>query len=121
MTLIRSFSEALPPDIPLIFESSVRKFAALVSDCNLFVTSDSGPMHLACAVGVRTVAIFQNPNFNRWGPPANICRIVHQPSGCSVEEVLKACQLELSSQLPPERAAEHIAAHKSNQKDQRRL
>ena len=63
MSLMRSLNETLP-EFPLIWESSVRKFAALVSDCNLFLTSDSGPMHLACAVGVPTVAIFQNPNFD---------------------------------------------------------
>jgi heptosyltransferase-3 len=55
--LIGFFKDALDTEIPLVFEPSVRDFAAMVSNCNLFVTCDSGPMHLACALGKRTVAI----------------------------------------------------------------
>jgi ADP-heptose:LPS heptosyltransferase len=36
----------------------IRDFAALLSSCTLVVTGDTGPMHLAAAVGVPTVAVF---------------------------------------------------------------
>ncbi len=85
---------SLDPHIPLIAEPSLRKFAAMVSNCDLFVTGDSGPMHLAYALGTRTVAIFLYPNFDRWGPPG--VRIAYQSSGCSPEEVLRICREELS-------------------------
>jgi len=95
-SLIGFFRDALEPAIPLVFEPSSRDFAAMVSSCDLFVTCDSGPMHLACALGTRTIGIFQHPNFDHWGPPPTLGRIVYQPGGCSVEEVLRTCQLELS-------------------------
>jgi len=84
------------PHIPLVFEPSLRIFASMISNCNLFITCDSGPMHLASAVGVRTVAIFQNPNFGQWAPPPGLARIVYQDGGVSAEEVLEISLAELS-------------------------
>jgi ADP-heptose:LPS heptosyltransferase len=98
--LIGFFSDALDSGIPLIFEPSLRDFAAMVSNLDLFITCDSGPMHLACALGTRTVAIFQNRNFDRWGPPPSLAKIVHQPGGCSVEEVFTVGLEELFLEKP---------------------
>jgi ADP-heptose:LPS heptosyltransferase len=94
--LIRSFKQALEPAIPVVFEPSVRIFAAMVFNCQLFITSDSGPMHLACALGLRTIAVFQNPNFEHWRPPANLCRVLYEPGGILPEEVAKISLAELS-------------------------
>jgi heptosyltransferase III len=96
-SLIDFFKRSLEPDIPVLFEPSVRMFAAMVAGCDLFVTADSGPMHLACAVGTRTVAIFQKADHRHWGPPASRARIVYRRGGATVDEVLKACLQELSS------------------------
>lgn len=98
---IGDLRDALEPDIPIVFEPSLRKFAAIISNCDLFVTCDSGPMHLACGLGIRTVAIFQNPNFDHWGPPSSIARIVHQSGGCSAEEVFRICLQELCMSPTP--------------------
>ena len=94
--LIGFFGDASDTTIPWVFEPSPRAFAAMVSNCHLFVSCDSGPMHLACALGTRTVAIFQEPNFDHWGPPPSLGRVVCQPGGCSVDEILRVCLLELS-------------------------
>ena len=50
-------------------------------------------MHLACAVGSRTVAIFQSSSFDHWGPPEDGVW-VYEPGGASAGEVLKSlsCQ-----------------------------
>jgi heptosyltransferase-3 len=88
---------ALEPPVPLVLEPSVRIFAAMVSNCDLFITCDSGPMHLACAVGTRTMAIFQKPNFEHWRPPSNLCRVLYEPRGILPEEVVKLSMAELSS------------------------
>lgn len=98
--LIGFFEQGLARDVSLVCEPSLRTLAAMVSNCQLLVACDSGPMHLACAVGRRTVAIFQKPNFDHWGPPPSLARIVFQPGGVSAKEVLDVCLLELS-RLPP--------------------
>ena len=49
-------------------------------------------MHLACAVGSRTVAILQSPSFDHWGPPEDGVW-VYEPRGASAGEVLSlSCQ-----------------------------
>ena len=81
---------------PVILEPDVRKFAALVANCDLFVACDGGPVHLACALRVRTIAIFIASDANRWGPPAELGRILSGPGVC-VDSVLSACLEELRS------------------------
>lgn len=41
---------------------TVRQAAALMKKCSLFISNDSGPMHMAATVGVPTVAIFGPTN-----------------------------------------------------------
>jgi lipopolysaccharide heptosyltransferase II len=56
--LIRTGSFLIPP-------ATLRQMAAIVSRCAILVTNDSGPMHIAAALGVPVVAIFgpTNPDF----------------------------------------------------------
>jgi ADP-heptose:LPS heptosyltransferase len=93
---IALFRDALDSSIPIVFEPSSRDFAAMVSNCDLFITCDSGPMHLACGFGIRTVAIFLQRNFDHWAPPSNVTRIVYEAGGCSAEEVLRISLEELT-------------------------
>jgi len=104
--VIGFFKQGLPRNIPLVFEASPRMFASLVSNCDLFVACDSGPVHLACAIQVRTIAIFLQHDFDRWAPPPSLARIVYQGAGVSAKEVMEACLLELSDlsserEIPP--------------------
>jgi ADP-heptose:LPS heptosyltransferase len=78
-------------EIPIVFEPGLKRFAALVSNCDRFVTCDSGPMHLAYALGTPTVAIFNYPNFDRWAPPADFVTVAYDCAGCSPKEVLRIC------------------------------
>src|SRR5690349_5248431 len=99
--LIGFFSQRLGAEIPVLFEPSVRGFAAMVASCALFITSDSGPMHLACAVGTRTVAIFQKADHRHWGPPPERARIVYRDGGATVAEVTQAALAEWARVAPP--------------------
>ena len=95
---METFERLLGNNIPLVFEPSARKFAAMVSNCAVFVTCDSGPMHLACALGVPTIALFPNSGASRWGPPAAIARIIGQE--VPADEVLALSLAELSRRPP---------------------
>ena len=95
--LLKSFRRLSDGKIPAVFEPSPRPFAAMISHCQLFVTCDSGPMHMACALGTRTVALFHKPNFDRWAPPPDLVQIAYEPNGCSVSKAITLCQLQLSA------------------------
>ena len=58
--------------VNLINKTSLVELAALLRRCSLLVSLDSGPMHLAAAVGTPVVALFRNDlpgkTAQRWGP-----------------------------------------------------
>ena len=56
---------------------SLRGLVGLLSRCAVVVSNDSGPLHLAAAVGVATVGIFWAPNFINASPPT---RARHRPA-----------------------------------------
>jgi ADP-heptose:LPS heptosyltransferase len=93
--LLPYFEREMGPSAPAIFEPNVRLFASLVANCNLFVACDSGPVHLACALRIRTIAIFLTGDVNRWGPPDDLGRIVRCEEAASVDAVFKTCHQEL--------------------------
>lgn len=48
--------------------TSIHETAAVIEQCALFVGNDSGPMHIAAAVGTPVVAVFGPSNKEAWGP-----------------------------------------------------
>jgi heptosyltransferase-2 len=55
---------------------------ALISRCSMFVTNDSGLMHVASALDVPTVAIFGSTNHVATGPISNKARVVRSQVEC---------------------------------------
>lgn len=51
-----------------LVDLKLRQFAATVSLCKAFVAGDSGPMHIAAAVGTRTIGIFGRNEPERFFP-----------------------------------------------------
>ena len=54
--------------VPLAGKFTTRESAALYSRLDLFITNDTGPMHLAAAVGTKTVCIFGPGDHWRFAP-----------------------------------------------------
>jgi lipopolysaccharide heptosyltransferase II len=54
--------------VNLAGRSSLGETAAILSAAQALVTNDTGPMHLACALGTPVVAIFGPTNERKWGP-----------------------------------------------------
>ena len=59
--------DQLPPQV-IVRRGSLREFMAEVSLCDLVICNDSGPMHIADALGVPLVAIFEIGNPQWYGP-----------------------------------------------------
>ncbi len=67
---------------------SVRQAASLMKKCRLCISNDSGPMHMAAAVRVPTVAIFgpTNPGWVRpWGVKYKVVRLGLPCSPCFLD------------------------------------
>lgn len=57
--------------------------AAVVAHLDVLVTNDSGPMHLAAALGVRTVALFGPTDPRRTAPAGEDHRVLYRGLWCS--------------------------------------
>lgn len=69
MPLVKEICQDLPsPVINLAGLTSLRELAALIKLCKILLTNDSGPMHIAAAVGTPLVALFGSTNETATGP-----------------------------------------------------
>ncbi len=61
----------------------IRRLAALIERCNLFLTNDTGPMHIAAALRTPTVALFGPGNHIRFQPLDPIHSTVRHEVPCN--------------------------------------
>lgn len=71
------------PVTDAVGRSDLKQSEALLQACDLLVCNDSGPMHLAAAVGTPTLAVFGPANHWRWGPYGSAHRVVRREIDCS--------------------------------------
>jgi heptosyltransferase-2 len=69
---------------PVIFTAGLRlrQLAALIEKCSLFICNDSGPMHIAAALKIPTVAVFGPTDHVRWKPRSENAVIVRRDMDC---------------------------------------
>jgi len=64
-------------------ETSLAEFIDLAAACRVYLSNDSGGMHIASALGVPTVAIFGATDDTTTGPAGPLTRIVREAVECS--------------------------------------
>lgn len=66
--LVLDVASKIPGAIPIAGELNLSTFAALLKKMHVFITNDTGPMHMAFATNTPTVAIFGPTDPNLCGP-----------------------------------------------------
>jgi heptosyltransferase II len=74
-------------------QTTLAQFIDLASACELFLTNDSGAMHIASALGIPTVAIFGATDDTTTGPTGSHARVVREPVSCS-PCLLRQCPID---------------------------
>jgi ADP-heptose:LPS heptosyltransferase len=100
--VVQAVRAAIPPEIPVIDacgDLELLTLAAVLERCALFVTGDTGPMHLAAAIDTPTVAIFGPSDPVRYHPLTDLHRVVRIDLPCSPCNRIR---------LPPERCRGHV-------------
>src|SRR5262245_31080136 len=97
---IAQIFDRIPADAVVAPSLGARDFAALVARCAVFVCGDSGPMHLAAAVGVPTVAIFSTQQSRHYRPrgPGHVS--LYDERGVDPEPVMAAVAKALADGAP---------------------
>ncbi len=116
--------EALPTSLPiinLVGKTSILQLGALLERCEVCLTCDSGPMHIAAAVGTPTVSLFGPTDPVRHKPYGTGHTIIEKPVECrpcykrtcqrqdtphlcmkeiSIGEVVNALEIKLHQKAP---------------------
>jgi heptosyltransferase-2 len=74
-------------------ETTLARFISMAAACDLFLTNDSGAMHIASALGVPTVAVFGATDDTTTGPTGPLARVVRHPVECS-PCLLRECPID---------------------------
>lgn len=80
---------------------SLIQLAAILKKCRLLISGDSGPVHLACAMGTPVIALFRSDiagkSARRWGPWGEGHIVIEKPNlnEIKVEEVLEKVRSKL--------------------------
>jgi heptosyltransferase II len=104
--LCDSIAAAVPGARNLAGQTTLREFIDLASVCRLFLTNDSGAMHLASALGVPTVTVFGATDDTTTGPTGPLARVVRDHAECS-PCLLRECPIDhrCMTRVTPERVS----------------
>jgi len=82
----------LEAEFPTIVAPPLNVLAGLAAEAAIYIGNDSGPSHLAAAVGTRTIALFGPSNPVHFRPLGRRVRVFHRPrlSEVAVADVLAA-------------------------------
>jgi heptosyltransferase-2 len=74
-------------------ETTLREFIDLAAACRLFLTNDSGAMHVASALGLPTIAVFGATDDITTGPTGPLARVIREHAECS-PCLLRECPID---------------------------
>jgi heptosyltransferase-2 len=75
-------------------KTTLGQLMAVIKRCELFITNDSGPMHLAAALDTPQIAIFGSTSEIATGPLSRDAEVIRQPVDCSAC-FLRECPIDL--------------------------
>lgn len=83
VSLVEQICRGLPKNVVnLAGQTTLREMMALVQRCHLFLTNDSGPMHVASALNVPLIALFGSTSDKATGPYRG-GTVIHKRVACS--------------------------------------
>jgi ADP-heptose:LPS heptosyltransferase len=62
--------------------TNLQQLGAVLQNCHLFIGNDSGPMHIAAAVGTRVIGLFGPGSPQRFGPFGDNCVAIRKKPDC---------------------------------------
>lgn len=92
-TILHALAGLGPRAMNLAGATTLKGFMEAAAACMLFLSNDSGAMHIASALGVPTVTVFGATNPLTTGPTGPLARVVREPVSCS-PCLLRECPID---------------------------
>ena len=89
----------------IVNQATPMQLAALLQQCNLYISNDTGPMHLSTAVKTPTIALFGASNLIQWAPPWEKHAVIARKA-CEFMKTLSSKEWDAH----PDRARENLEA-----------
>ena len=104
--LCEQVAASIPNACNLAGRTALGEFIELAAACRLFLTNDSGAMHVASALGVPTIAVFGATDDTATGPTGALARVVREHAECA-PCLLRECPIDhrCMDRVAPERVA----------------
>ncbi len=104
--LCEQVAASIPNARNLAGRTTMAAFIELAAACRVFLTNDSGAMHVASALGVPTVAVFGATDDTGTGPTGALARVVREHAECA-PCLLRECPIDhrCMTRVTPERVA----------------
>jgi ADP-heptose:LPS heptosyltransferase len=103
--------------VDLCGRTTLPQLAALAAEADLFVSNDSGPLHLAGAAGARVVGIYTCTSAKLNGPYGPRARAVETEVWCAASYLKRCPRLECFAELTPDKVWPAIAAQLGSEPD----
>jgi heptosyltransferase-2 len=82
--LVNAICQGMPERVlNLAGKTNLRELVALIQQCKVFLTNDSGPMHIAAALKTPLVALFGSTSDIKTGPSYGNAKVIHKHVECS--------------------------------------
>lgn len=94
----RILLKSLNGRVELLKNRGIREVASIIKEVNLFVTNDTGLLHVAAGVGAPTVGLFGPTDPHQWAPIGDRIRYI-QGEGSNVAAISPARVFELAADL----------------------
>jgi len=91
--VVRELARAKVPARNLAGQTTLGEYIDLTAACRLYLTNDSGAMHVASALAVPTVAVFGATDDTTTGPTGPLARVVREHAECS-PCLLRECPID---------------------------
>jgi len=112
--LVKDVVKGLPPRaIDIAGVTSLRELGCLIQACSVLVTNDSGPMHMAAAVGTPLVALFGSTEPVATGPYGAADAVIYKKASCSpcFERVCPKNHFRCMKDIEVEEVVAKVRAH----------
>ncbi len=91
--------EQIKNSVSYVSKLSLDENSALIQNSDILISGDSGPLHIASALGVKALGLFGSMPIERTGPCGDNCSVVVSPMECAPCNHIKCKYLKGTGEL----------------------
>ena len=91
--------EAIPNTVSYVDKLTLEENSALIKNVDMLISGDSGPLHIAAALGVKAIGLFGSMPISRFRPCGRNCSVVLSPMKCAPCDHIRCKYLRGSKDL----------------------